>query len=269
MEAAEGTTTEPIRIESYGVRIDIRIDPPDLAAKVLPLLPPGWESAPDSFPDAEFALLADGSGHYLFSGGESGHTGAQRVDLDVALTFLELRVRSCVARWAPERIFVHAGAVARDGRALIIPGESFSGKSTLVAALVRAGATYLSDEFAVLDDDGFVHPYAKPLWLRSSEGKRIEEATAEALGGAAADVRAPVSLVAVTSYVPGGRWDPSPVSSGEAALALMANTVPAQERPAEALRVVRRVAQRCRCVQGDRGEAETAASALLELLESS
>ena len=41
------------------------------------------------------------------------------------------------------------------GRAIVIPGRTFSGKSTLVAELVRAGATYYSDEYAVEDETTF------------------------------------------------------------------------------------------------------------------
>lgn len=266
MHAPEDTGTEPIRIESYGVRIDIRVDDLAVRDQVLRVLPPGWQPAHESFPDMEFSLVAEGEQRYVVSGDGTGGV-ALAVDLDVALSFLESSIRSRVALWAPERIFVHAGVVARNGRALLIPGESFAGKTTLVATLVRAGAIYFSDEFAVLDRDGLVHPYAKPLSLRSPNGVLPEQVTAESLGGTTGDTGVPVGVVAVTSYVPGARWDPSPVSRGEAALALLSHTVPAQERPAEALRVLRLVAERCTCVRGDRGEAEPIVASLLSLLE--
>jgi hypothetical protein len=54
-----------------------------------------------------------------------------------------------VAEASPLRTFVHAGIVAWGKAAVLIPGRSFSGKTTLVAELARAGATYYSDEFAV------------------------------------------------------------------------------------------------------------------------
>ena len=58
-----------------------------------------------------------------------------------------------------ERVFVHAGVVGWKGHAIVIPGRSRSGKTTLVAELVKAGAEYYSDEFAVLDAEGRVHPF--------------------------------------------------------------------------------------------------------------
>jgi hypothetical protein len=61
---------------------------------------------------------------------------------------------------------VHAACASRDRGAVILLGGSDSGKSTLVAALTRAGWRYLSDEAAGIDDEGNVHPYAKPIVLR-------------------------------------------------------------------------------------------------------
>jgi hypothetical protein len=36
----------------------------------------------------------------------------------------------------------------------VLPGRSFAGKTTLVAALVQVGAEYWSDEYPVLDAEG-------------------------------------------------------------------------------------------------------------------
>ena len=55
----------------------------------------------------------------------------------------------------------HAGVVGWRGRAIVIPGRSHAGKSTLVAELVRRGAVYYCDEFAVLHETGRVHPYRR------------------------------------------------------------------------------------------------------------
>ena len=59
-----------------------------------------------------------------------------------------------VAERAPDHLFVHAGVVGWEGRAIVMPGASFAGKTTLVQAWLEAGATYYSDEFAVLDRAG-------------------------------------------------------------------------------------------------------------------
>ena len=71
-----------------------------------------------------------------------------------------------VAEHATDHLFVHAGVVGWEDRAIVMPGASFAGKTTLVRAWLEAGATYYSDEFAVLDRDGRVHPFARPLAIR-------------------------------------------------------------------------------------------------------
>ena len=62
---------------------------------------------------------------------------------------------------------VHAGAVLFGNRAVLLPGKSFAGKSSLVAELLRRGATCLSDEYALIDGAGIVHAYPRPLLLRN------------------------------------------------------------------------------------------------------
>jgi hypothetical protein len=65
------------------------------------------------------------------------------------------------------RLIFHAAAVARNGRALLLPAPSGSGKSTLAAALTASGWTYLSDELAVVDPQTLcVEPFALPIGLK-------------------------------------------------------------------------------------------------------
>lgn len=60
----------------------------------------------------------------------------------------------------------HAGAVERDGRVVVIGGLSGAGKSSLTAALVRAGWCYLTDEVVVVDPQTWqVAPYPRPFDL--------------------------------------------------------------------------------------------------------
>ena len=71
--------------------------------------------------------------------------------------------RRHIDRWAPERVLLHAGAVSRDGAALLLPADQEHGKSTLVGGLLDRGWAYLSDEAPGLDDHLHVVPYPKPL----------------------------------------------------------------------------------------------------------
>jgi hypothetical protein len=61
-------------------------------------------------------------------------------------------------------VLVHASAVARDGKAVVVPGPMGAGKSTLAAVLVQAGLAYLTDELVALDPaTGLLRAYPKYL----------------------------------------------------------------------------------------------------------
>jgi len=60
-------------------------------------------------------------------------------------------------------ISLHASALAIAGRAVLFAGSSGSGKSSLATQALLCGFGYLSDEFALLDAAGQVHPFPRPL----------------------------------------------------------------------------------------------------------
>jgi hypothetical protein len=252
-------------LNSYGVRLDVEVQDEALQPAVDQILPPGWQ------PSAEFPE----DGHFTLSGGTNGtyDVWVDGVPLgtglaaDVAVHVLDSQLRARIAVLARDRIFVHAGVVAWSDRALLLPGPSFCGKSTLVAALVSAGAIYYSDEFAVLDQSGLVHPYPRPLSLRTGDGEHAEYATAEALGGRAGTNPARPALIAVTRYTPGAQWDPHGRKPGFGALALLTNAVPARPRTEATIEAVSRAAADAQVLEGDRGEAQETAAMLMAALE--
>jgi hypothetical protein len=185
---------------------------------------------------------------------------ARSLDETTALQALRRDLRLFVAEGARGRVFVHAGVVAWRGRALLVPGRSFSGKSRLVAALVKAGATYYSDEYAVLDRRGRVHPFPTPLSLRPGEDG-FEAPDPSLLRPGRRPL--PVGLVVLSEYRPGARTRLRRLSPGNGVLALLAHTVPARPRPAEALAALRNAVARAPVVRATRGEAEDFAAALI------
>lgn len=175
-----------------------------------------------------------------------------------------------IALHAPSKLFVHAAAVAWRGRMIVIPGRARTGKSTLASALVRAGAAYYSDEFTVIDDAGLVHPFARPLRLRSHDGSPPRCVTARSIGGVEGVEPVPLGLVVSAPFRAGAHWSPRPMSSGEKALALMDNTIVARIRPAHAMMRIARALEWGVCgLQGERGEADDVAQSLLDRLSES
>jgi hypothetical protein len=229
------------------------------------ILPPGWQLSAEFPEDGHFTLRGRADGAYaVFIDGAPIGTG---LTADVAMHVLDAQLRIRIAALASDRIFVHAGVVALGKRALLLPGPSFCGKSTLVAALVSEGATYYSDEFALLDETGLVHPYPRRLSLRADGESYGDYTSVEALGGRAGTGPAHPALIAVTAYIPGERWKPQPHNPGFGALSLLTNTVPAQQRPEASLQAVSRAAADAQILKGNRGEAQETAALLLAALE--
>jgi len=238
--------------------------PPEQLERAQKVVPPASEPCSPSGVDAAFELAGDGAGAYELT--RNGKILARQLGLQLALEILERELRALVALRAPRHIFVHAGAVAHRGAAIVIPGATYAGKTTLVAALVRAGAEYYSDEFAPLDVDGILHPFAKPLSIRNHRHVQIDHPV-DTLGGAVGERPLPVRAVIVTSYDEGAEWRPRRLTSGAAVLSLMSHTVPAQSRPAQALQAINHAVEDAAVIEGSRGEADAVAPLMLAELE--
>jgi hypothetical protein len=181
---------------------------------------------------------------------------------EAALSDLEL----WVAERARRGVFVHAGCVAVDGRAVVLPGRSLSGKSSLTAALLRAGADYYSDEYAVLDSQGLVHPYPRKLLLREHVGAGGERVAADLVGGRIGRGPARIKLIAALRFDPAAGWQSVPLTRGAAILRLLDNTVPARSRPRAVLSALEGATSGASAFEGTRGEADEAASRIMATL---
>jgi hypothetical protein len=219
----------------------------------------GIDSAPETV-DLDYVAVTDARSAVLTCNGEHVFRAP---DGDALADAFENHAKIELALRAPHHLFVHAGVVGWRGGAIVVPGRSRSGKTTLVEALVRAGADYYSDEFAVLDERGYVHPYAIPLSVRGRDGRTAM--SVDAIGGRAGTTPIPIARIVLTEYRTRGQWRPREVSPAQGMLALMDNTVAARERPPErTMPVLRRAVERARIVRSPRGEAGLAAKALLE-----
>lgn len=256
-------SAESVAVEAFGVTVAVTADPQYFAA-VSDFLPPGARPVRRLPKQGRFALVKDTDDSLLKVMCDE-HSVAGPVDLQLALGILDAQLRMHIAVHAPDHVFVHAGVVGVGERAIVLPGRSFAGKTTLVAALVQAGAEYWSDEYAVLDADGLVHPYPKPLSMRINDTRATEERPVESLGGLAGDRPLPVALIAFTSYRPGAAWAPRSCTAGEGTVKLLEHAVAARSSPERVLAAVRRAATDAVILEGDRGDADQAASALFSL----
>ncbi len=74
-----------------------------------------------------------------------------------------------IAVEASRSFAIHSGVVAKGGRVVAFPAQTGGGKSTLTAACVLDGFSYVSDEALCVDlETAEVTPYPKPLGLSSA-----------------------------------------------------------------------------------------------------
>ena len=247
-----------ISFVSYGVRVGVRVNKPEILERLVARFPPGWKPSRVSVVERLYSVIVGGEGprpnvrrfDILYGNVEKL---LRTLDIDELLEVFESDLKLHVAAGARRRVFVHAGVVGWRGQAILIPGRSFSGKTTLVAELIRAGATYYSDEYAVLDAQGRVHPYPRPLSVRQN-GKRVKR-TPQMLGGKSGTEPLAIGLVIVSRYKPGARWRPRALSAGEGALALIENTVAVQREPETVLETLRRAMPDAPVLKGVHGNA--------------
>lgn len=241
-----GSGAQTTSFEAFGVRLRVRADSEAVLERIPALLPPGARSCPGSPVEESFDLLADDDGTYRLERGDA--PVANRLDLELALMLLDEHLRTYVGLHAEHSIFVQAGVVGYQGRAIVIPGRSMAGKTTLVRELVRAGAVYYSDECAVLDEQGLVHPYpTAPASRESAPG--------------AGPLR--IGAVVLTAYRPGAHWQPTRGSPGRGVTALLAHSPAATTRSGQAMQVISRAVAGAAVLEGERGEASELVAPLL------
>lgn len=264
--------TAGLSFRAYGVRVGVRVNRAEALDYVRDYLPPDWKPANSPVVDRLYSVLVGGSDPRKPNVRRFNlvYADASRIDrsldMESVLRSLESDIQHFVAEAAPRRVFVHSGVIGWRGRAVLIPGRSFSGKTTLVTELVKAGAVYYSDEYAVLDSNGRVHPYARPLSIRRGESYESDRRPVESLGGSRGAQPLPVGLVVVTEYKSGARWRPRTLSAGQGALALLDNTIAIQKNPETAFPVLKRVAAEARVLKGRRGDAKVVADFILNSL---
>jgi hypothetical protein len=260
----------------FGVRVEVRIEDPSLVERILTCLPPGRSTDTSARIDRTYEILRTAPGWSAKI--ESGsHAGEHYLFADRSLVWQSTAVDALCERFqsdlqrflavrARTHAIVHAGVVGWQGRAIVIPGRSSSGKTTAVEALIREGAEYYSDEYAVLDPDGLASPFPRPLWIRRSERLRQQAGASEDFGAVTGRPPLPVRSIVVTEYQRGAAWQPRRLTPGQTVLALLSNAPAARHQPGYLLRTFAATARRAVAWSGPRGDAIQFARDLLNQL---
>jgi hypothetical protein len=204
------------------------------------------------------------------------------VDHCIAMLMWHINQQAVASR--PDMLMVHASAAEWRGHAILLPASEESGKTTLVAGLVRAGMGYLTDEAAVLDLDGdVVHPYPKPLTIEQGSWSPLSDLAPPASSrlpqqwlvnpnGIRADAVAtpvPVGLVVSPRYEPGAPTTLTPLRKSETIALVVQNSFNFAPFGRRGLEALAEIAKRCdghQLVSGDLASAVDAVFGLAEKL---
>jgi hypothetical protein len=254
-------------VKCYGVPVAVHVNEPSaigtVADVVAAALPVPYEPIEASMARHHIYYRTGKNGQDSLYGGPAGQS-FKKIPHDVSLRSLESWIRLTVAEFAQDRLFVHAGVVGLNGKAIVIPGSSYSGKTTLTLELIRRGAVYYSDEYAIIDEEGFVEPYPKKLSIRGEIDAYTQiEHDIEKFGARIGQERIPISTVVLSRYVRRAHWRPRLISEGEGVLGMLEHTVSAQTNPRFALLVLTNLASNVQVVRSNRGEAKTVVDWLL------
>lgn len=251
--------TDALSFELHGVRIGIRADSGPLLDGVAARLPPSRTELQSPMVDRLYSLVAGGPGprgvRRFFLLYQGSARLLRTLNADDLLDVLDTDIRLYLAERATSCLCVHAGVVGWRGKAIVMAGRTRSGKTTLVRALLDAGATYYSDDCAFVDDRGFVHPFATPLSIRDEPTVRQRRVRPEELGAVTGIEPLPIGLVVLTSYRRGAMWRPRLLSPARAVIALVRHSASVRGNPQLALNRLQQMVGSAQVVTGSHGDA--------------
>ncbi|MCE7874638.1 hypothetical protein DYH09_30305 [bacterium CPR1] len=148
-----------------GFEAGLRVNEPSVLERLLPCLPTGWEPRELELVDRLYSVRIPapdptrGRRHYNLCYADHILV-ARSLSLEDTLSTFRARVAEDLAEGATERLLVSASVVTLGAEAILLAGPV---RSSLLAPLAQAGGRLLSEQFAVLDEGGRVHPYpARP-----------------------------------------------------------------------------------------------------------
>lgn len=251
-----------------------------ITEKLSDILPTGYKIESEDFKfETEHYFLIIGESELSNESGDraigktfriikDGEAESQNLDIQGMFKIIESKIRLTIAEFAPDLVFLHAGVVEYLGRAIIIPGRSFSGKTSLVVELIKNGCRYLSDEYAIINRRGLVRSFPKDLSVRGIiDDYTQKEIPLAELGGQSFEKPLKPGWILIAKYRQRKkRFSIKRVTAGEGLLACLDNSISIRRQPKFVLGVLGKLADECVALQAERGEAADFSRKFLEYL---
>lgn len=270
-------TKESALVEGLGVRARLRAQDATLLGGLRQRLPVDWSltgCCVEAPCDLEVVCERGSAASQILIDGE--RVGVARTTRHL-LEDLERHLLAEIATRTSVGVPIHAGLVSYQGRGLLLPGHSHSGKSTLVAALLAAGARYASDDLVILTPEGRAVGVPRPLRLRGGSRGSPDERPARrrpwpgAKGGCVSQAGVPVASTNVAGifllrFRPGSSLRIQRLDRGDGVLSLFRHAPGARRHPERTLEALAALSSVATIYRGYRGEASQSAPALLDSL---
>ena len=256
---------------SYGIWLEVRATSVFHRNEIDDVLPPGRHEHGHGAAQLPYSIVwgqdsdgpdTDGE-HWLFFDRVCLYRGS---DPDELVSMLHSDATWRVATHSLDGTFIHAGAVTHSDIGLVLPGSSGAGKSTLVTQLLRLGARYYSDEYAVIDERGRLHPF--PSLIRLKEPPRaIRRVRPQELGARIGEEPSKVGLIAFPAFMADSDFRIEELTRSQASLYLLQHMPAARISPEAALTAATAATANATCIRVQYGESAQAAAALVGLVQ--
>ena len=215
----------------------------------------------DGSPDLSIKVFSHGAEYRVFSRTEFM---ARATNIRSLMYSVQCLLDEFVVSHVTGLAALHAGAWVRNGSGILLPGQSYAGKSVMVNELVRDGWTYYSDEYALIDNGGNVHAYPRMIFLRSESGEPMPVHVDGRVGGPPASVR----LVLELEYLDHADWRVGQIGQSESFMRLLKSTPQSVASDPQIFGPLLKLTKSSTYYAGVRGEAVQALPQVSELFTS-
>jgi hypothetical protein len=245
--------------ECYGVTIGIRTDSSELETTLKKMLPEVGRICDfeDVHETVSLVAAAEKSVNGLYFNDEPALKFEKYQDFLLEGLIDKFLIILAISS-LPTNFYLHAGAVFWNNQGIILPGKSFSGKTTLVKEFIKAGAVYITDDLTVLTKTGEILPFPRTLAIRTETGRELR--TAEFFGARTLTEKVKLKMILFTEFEEKAEWKPQILPPGQTVMKLMENFYyrPAiREAPAQIVKALAELTSGIKTFKGKRGDTQS------------